>query len=115
MEHVERDTIDASKPQFPSKGIIMITIVKATYRDGALTPEIPLDLEDGDEVMLTVEHAPTIRDLIEHERQRPLPEEKRRKLEEIRKRCAILMKNAKDGPSAVEIGDWLYDENGLPK
>ena len=34
-----------------------------------------------------------------------------RKLRAIRKRCRGLLK---DGPSAVEHGDFLYDENGLP-
>ena len=35
-----------------------------------------------------------------------------RRLRTIRKRCARLLKT--DGPSAVEHGDLLYDENGLP-
>ena len=35
-----------------------------------------------------------------------------RKMRAIRKRCRGLLK---DGPSAVEHGDFLYDENGLPK
>ena len=34
------------------------------------------------------------------------------RLRAIRKRCARLLKA--DGPSAVEHGDLLYDENGLP-
>lgn len=93
----------------------MITTVKATYRNGALMPKIPLDLEDGDEVVLTIEKATPLTDRFMGDRQQMTPEERRRKLEEIRKRCAILMKTAKDGPSAVDHGDWLYDENGLPK
>ena len=35
-----------------------------------------------------------------------------RQLRAIRKRCARLLKSG--GPSAVEHGDLLYDENGLP-
>ena len=34
------------------------------------------------------------------------------RLRAIRKRCARLLKAG--GPSAVEHGDLLYDENGLP-
>lgn len=93
----------------------MIVNVRATYRNGALMPEVPLDLEDGEEVTLTVENSTTFAEFFGREKQQMTPEERFQKLEEIRKRCAILMKTAKDGPSAVEIGDWLYDENGLPK
>ena len=35
-----------------------------------------------------------------------------RRLRAIRKRCARLLETG--GPSAVEHGDLLYDENGLP-
>lgn len=35
-----------------------------------------------------------------------------RELEEIGKRCASLLG---PGPSAVEHGDFLYDDRGLPK
>lgn len=35
-----------------------------------------------------------------------------RKMQEIRRRCRELLK---DGSSATEHGDFLYDENGLPK
>ena len=35
-----------------------------------------------------------------------------RQLRAIRERCRGLLK---DGPSAVEHGDLLYDEKGLPK
>ena len=35
-----------------------------------------------------------------------------RELHEIGQRCATLLE---PGPSAVEHGDWLYDERGLPK
>ena len=93
----------------------MIVNVRETYRNGALMPEIPLDIEDGEEVILTVEKSTPLRNRFMGDRQQTTPEERFQKLEEIRKRCAILMKDAKDGPSAVEIGDWLYDENGLPK
>ena len=35
-----------------------------------------------------------------------------RELHEIGQRCARLLR---DGPSAIEHGDLLYDERGLPK
>ena len=35
-----------------------------------------------------------------------------RELHAIGERCASLLR---DGPSAVEHGDFLYDERGLPK
>ena len=37
----------------------MITNVKAKYSNGALVPLEPLDLEEGEEVMVSVEGAPT--------------------------------------------------------
>ena len=36
----------------------MTTTVKATYTNGALVPLEPLDLEEGKEVMVSVEEAP---------------------------------------------------------
>ena len=39
-------------------------------------------------------------------------EERLKMMREISKRCAALLR---DGPSAVEHGDFLYDERGLPK
>ena len=42
----------------------------------------------------------------------PAVETRTRRLRAIRKRCARLLKAG--GPSAVEHGDLLYDENGLP-
>lgn len=38
----------------------MKTVVRATYSNGKLTPEFALDLEDGDEVTLTVESEPRL-------------------------------------------------------
>ena len=52
-----------------------------------------------------------IRDRLERERRERGVEARIRKLRAIRKRCRGLLK---DGPSAVEHGDFLYDENGLP-
>ena len=50
---------------------------------------------------------------IENEETHQLAIEARiRRLRAIRKRCARLLKAG--GPSAVEHGDLLYDENGLP-
>ena len=50
---------------------------------------------------------------IENEETHQLAIEARiRRLRAIRKRCARLLKSG--GLSAVEHGDLLYDENGLP-
>ena len=38
----------------------MKTIMKAIYSNGTLKPEFALDLEDGDEVTLTVESEPSL-------------------------------------------------------
>ena len=43
---------------------------------------------------------------------RQLIEKRVQELHEIGQRCAALLQ---DGPSAVEHGDLLYDERGLPK
>ena len=45
------------------------------------------------------------------ERQREIAERLKR-MRAISKRAAKLLR---PGPSAVEHGDWLYDENGLPR
>ena len=37
----------------------MTTTVKATYADGVLTPTEPLDIEEGKEVTLSIDDAPT--------------------------------------------------------
>ena len=49
------------------------------------------------------------RELVQRERS---VETRIQRLRAIRKRCARLLKSG--GPSAVEHGDLLYDENGLP-
>ena len=41
----------------------MITSVKAKYSNGALVPMEPLDLEEGEEVMVSVEE--TLREIVE--------------------------------------------------
>ena len=38
----------------------MKTVARATYSNGKLTPEFVLDLEEGDEVTLTVESEPRL-------------------------------------------------------
>ena len=50
-----------------------------------------------------------LRERLERER---IIAEKIRNMRAISKRCAALLR---DGPSAVEHGDFLYDEHGLPK
>ena len=90
-------------------GVIMRTTVRATYSNGTLTPEIPLALDEGAEVTLVVE---TDAAGVVGERERRSAEERAWELREIGRRCARLLE---DGPSAVEHGDWLYGEDGLPK
>ncbi len=53
-----------------------------------------------------------LRDRLEREKRLRNADELAAKLHEIGQRCAKLMG---PGPSAVEHGDWLYDERGLPK
>ena len=50
-----------------------------------------------------------LRERLERER---VIAERLRKMRAISKRCAALLR---DGPSAIEHGDFLYDERGLPK
>lgn len=52
-----------------------------------------------------------LRERLERERRERSVETRILKLRAIRKRCRSLLK---DGPSAIEHGDFLYDENGLP-
>ncbi len=52
-----------------------------------------------------------LREKLDRERRERSVEARIQKLQAIRKRCRSLLK---DGPSAVEHGDFLYDENGLP-
>ena len=53
-----------------------------------------------------------LRDKLEKERHARGAQKRREKMREIAERCAKLLG---PGPSAVEHGDFLYDENGLPK
>ena len=53
-----------------------------------------------------------LRERLERERRERSVETRLRRLRAIRKRCAGMLKG--DGPSAVEHGDLLYDERGLP-
>ena len=52
-----------------------------------------------------------VREKLDKDRREHSIETRILKLQVIRKRCRRLLK---DGPSAVEHGDFLYDENGLP-
>ena len=49
---------------------------------------------------------------LERERRERSVEARVRELHEIGQRCARLLR---DGPSAVEHGDLLYDDRGLPR
>ena len=49
---------------------------------------------------------------LERERRERSVEDRLREMRAIARRCAKLLR---DGPSAVEHGDFLYDERGLPK
>ena len=53
-----------------------------------------------------------LRERLKRERRRSGLERRARELRAIAERCAKLMG---PGPSAVEHGDLLYDERGLPK
>ena len=53
-----------------------------------------------------------LRERLERERRERSVETRLRRLRAIRKRCARMLKG--DGPSAMEHGDLLYDERGLP-
>ena len=53
-----------------------------------------------------------LRERLEREKRERSAETLARELRAIAERCAKLMK---PGPSAVEHGDLLYDEHGLPK
>ena len=53
-----------------------------------------------------------LRERLERERRNRGIERRARKLRAIAERCAKIMG---PGPSAVEHGDLLYDEHGLPK
>ncbi len=53
-----------------------------------------------------------LRERLERERRERSVETRARELREIAERCARLLG---PGPSAVEHGDLLYDERGLPK
>jgi len=53
-----------------------------------------------------------LRERLERERNRRDADLLARKLHMIGQRCASLLT---PGPSAVEHGDFLYDEHGLPK
>ena len=53
-----------------------------------------------------------LKERLERERRERSVEARLRKMRAISERCAKLLR---DGPSAVEHGDFLYDEQGLPK
>ena len=53
-----------------------------------------------------------LRERLERERRRLSAETRARELRAIAEHCARLMGS---GPSAVEHGDMLYDEQGLPR
>ncbi len=53
-----------------------------------------------------------LRDRLERERRERSVEARKQELLAIGRRVA---RNLRPGPSAVEHGDWLYDEHGLPK
>ena len=53
-----------------------------------------------------------LRERLERERHASSVETRAKKIRAIAERCA---RNLRPGPSAVEHGDLLYDERGLPK
>ena len=53
-----------------------------------------------------------LRERLERERRERSVESRVQELRSIARRCASLLK---DGPSAIEHGDFLYGEDGLPR
>lgn len=53
-----------------------------------------------------------LQERLEREQRSRSVEARMQKLREIGERCSKLLA---DGPSAVDHGDYLYDEHGLPK
>ncbi len=53
-----------------------------------------------------------LRERLEREQRQRSVEARKQELMAIGRRVA---RNLRPGPSAVEHGDWLYDEHGLPK
>ncbi len=53
-----------------------------------------------------------LRERLEREKRERSVERRVQELHAIGQRCARLLR---EGPSAVEHGDYLYDEHGLPK
>ncbi len=53
-----------------------------------------------------------LRERLDREQRQSRAEALARELHEIGQRCSRLLRS---GPSAVEHGDFLYDERGLPK
>ena len=53
-----------------------------------------------------------LKERLEREKRQRSVEARVQELHAIGQRCAHLLR---DGPSAVEHGDFLYDEHGLPK
>ena len=61
---------------------------------------------------MTVAITVALRERLERERRERDIEVRVRELHAMGQRCARLLR---DGPSAVNHGDFLYDERGLPK
>lgn len=59
--------------------------------------------------------ATAIKERLERELRNRNVEARLRELRAISERCGRLLRDAPPGPSAVDHGDLLYDENGLPK
>ncbi len=53
-----------------------------------------------------------LKERLEREKRERSVEARLKEMRAIAERCAKLLR---DGPSAVEHGDFLYDERGLPK
>lgn len=64
----------------------------------------------GDTKTGAITHA--LRDRLERERRRRGVEARANEMRAIGRRCANRLAA---GPSAIEHGDWLYDEHGLPR
>ena len=75
------------------------------------TCQLARDLADLTGETMTGAITVALRERLERERRARSVDERLQRMRAIARRCSRLLR---DGPSAVEHGDFLYDERGLP-
>ena len=75
------------------------------------TCQLARDLADLTGETMTGAITVALRERLERERRARSIDERLQRMRTIAQRCSRLLQ---DGPSAVEHGDFLYDERGLP-